>query len=824
MQMKNRDMDKKRLLIIFGLIILFVEIVGVVLVGIDIYLRYGGESFLVYGGLIGSLLIAIGAVLYAKFYKPLTEEFPEFRGIITIVKMSQKFKKIREHLSWLFFSIFWAVIIAALLVIYFSPCNLFGGSADSARYLLSALAQSQAAIVAIVVTLTLVAVQLASQTYSPRVMDLFLKNWQFWSLLLIYGISIMYDVVLLSMIPPISANETLNVTFPILRMVLGIEVLIFVGLVLMTATFSALFLHVGYTMKKLKPKSIIKELSEEIDVKSFVEKVSKRCRGDSGDGGSREVTEDEDQVLPLVDVTKRAIRADDLATAKYGVYKLKDICKDILNGKEYKEERNDILRCFRSHLEDIGKVASYHGDERTVCEAAGALHELADIAIENGLEDENIKCVSLALYYIGNSSAERRLMDATTGVINALGGVGVSAAGKHLQATTGTAIDSLRWVGVIASKKDMMHETEASVKQLGNIGIEIVDKAKQWEGNKAFNLIENVIDIVCEMGKKAVENVWVNVIESSINVFGDIYVKAGEKRILRTGYEAPSSVITRNIWHIVEAAINKGPEFATNFVAKPLKEFCIKAINMAVNKLNGEDFDQVLINISVEIAGDIAYIGEKAIEEEDKVIKDVVGYLAEIGTEMAKAENTDYINRPTRDISLFSKDYIIQHLLDITDKILLDKKEGFLERGLISPITNFHRKIPADYAGSFLSTPSEVEPGLEVKYKWIITCLKEIGLKTSGKSLDRPSERIIKTLIEIGVLCIRDGLSKALEPEFAAKPLAELAKGTKEELFESAYKDYYESLKEFPKDRKAFEKFKKLYEEELKKQKQEKAQ
>jgi len=407
--------------------------------------------------------------------------------------------------------------------------------------------------------------------------------------------------------------------------------------------------------------------------------------------------------------------------------------------------------------------------------------------------------------------------------LNPLGGVGVSAAGKHLHDTTKTAINSLRWVGDVASKKDTMYEVEISIEQLGNIGIEIVDKAKQWEGNKAFNLIENVIGIVCEMGKKAVENEWVNVIESSINVFGDIYVKAGEKKMLRTGYKAPISVITRNILHIVEAAIDKGPEFATNFVAKPLKEFCIRAMNMAVKKKD-EDFDEVLINISFEIAGDVAYIGEKAIEKEDKVIEDVVRNLAEIGTEIAKAENRSYINRLTRDISL-SKDYIIQHLSDITDKIL-DKEEGFLERGLISPITNFHRKIPADYAGGFLSTPSEiirenpeVEPELEVKYKWVVTCLKEIGLKTSRKPLDRPTKKIIKTLIELGVLCIRDGLSKALEPEFAAKPLAELAIRTKEEMVESACKDYYESKKEFPKDQKAFAKFKKLYEDELKKKK-----
>ena len=230
--------------------------------------------------------------------------------------------------------------------------------------------------------------------------------------------------------------------------------------------------------------------------------------------------EDEDQVLPLVDITKRAIRADDLATARDGVSKLIEIVcgKDdvrklrqgILCREEYGGKRNDILGHFSGHLEDIGKVASYQEDERTVREVAGALHELADVAIENGQEDESIKRVPLSLYYIGNSSAERRLMDATTGIVKALGGVGVSAAGKHLEDTTGTAINSLRWVGVIASKKDMMHEAEISIEQLGNIGLELIDEAEQWDNNKAFNLIENVIGIVCEIGIKAVENEWVN--------------------------------------------------------------------------------------------------------------------------------------------------------------------------------------------------------------------------------------------------------------------------------------------------------------------------
>jgi uncharacterized membrane protein len=131
-------------------------------------------------------------------------------------KMPQITRFLRTLPIWsiIFFSSF-LIIEVCILMRLWMPDNLFNGSADSARYLLSAVAQSQAAIVAIVSTLTLIAVQLASQTYSPRLMDLFLKGWQFWSLLFIFGISIMYDVVFLSMIPPQSPDAVLNVTFHI---------------------------------------------------------------------------------------------------------------------------------------------------------------------------------------------------------------------------------------------------------------------------------------------------------------------------------------------------------------------------------------------------------------------------------------------------------------------------------------------------------------------------------------------------------------------------------------------------------------------------------
>lgn len=50
------------------------------------------------------------------------------------------------------------------------------GFFDNERYLLSALVQSLAAVIALVITLSLVAVQLAAQSYSARVIDVYKRT------------------------------------------------------------------------------------------------------------------------------------------------------------------------------------------------------------------------------------------------------------------------------------------------------------------------------------------------------------------------------------------------------------------------------------------------------------------------------------------------------------------------------------------------------------------------------------------------------------------------------------------------------------------------
>ena len=128
--------------------------------------------------------------------------------------------------------------------------TLFGGSIDSARYLLSALAQTQGAIAAIVISLTIVAVQVGSQAYSLRTTDLLLRYEFFWLLLALYGISIIYDVVLLNRI-----NDT-NIGL------LGAEVNI--SIIMAVIIFWALFPYSKKTIGRLRPQTIIQILGKRI--------------------------------------------------------------------------------------------------------------------------------------------------------------------------------------------------------------------------------------------------------------------------------------------------------------------------------------------------------------------------------------------------------------------------------------------------------------------------------------------------------------------------------------------------------------------------------
>ena len=125
------------------------------------------------------------------------------------------------------------------------------GFYDNERYLLSALVQSLAATIALVITLSLVAVQLAAQSYSARVIDVYKRNPDMWILLCIYIITIFYG---------------LGLTKIIGLGILGnyMEGAIFVAYFMGFFAFVCLVPYILKTLDLLKPSSIIEMFANQI--------------------------------------------------------------------------------------------------------------------------------------------------------------------------------------------------------------------------------------------------------------------------------------------------------------------------------------------------------------------------------------------------------------------------------------------------------------------------------------------------------------------------------------------------------------------------------
>jgi len=252
-------------------------------------------------------------------------------------------RELAEEALFLAFWIFAVILIIVAILdlrLNLTPCfYLFTGDLDSARYLLSAIAQAQAAIIALVVTLTLVAVQLASQSYSPRVMDLFrsFRNYPFWLLLLLYFVSIMYDVVVLG---------TLNKGMDKLP-----ENRISFAVFLMGFAIAALIPYTRNVINNLKPENVIKQIIESINRKEFAEKINKKVEEKKETLLSRlfdsyklgDLEEKDDKILPIIDIIKRAIKENDLTTSRVGIRKLGKLFEEIFSLKELNIDKENLF-------------------------------------------------------------------------------------------------------------------------------------------------------------------------------------------------------------------------------------------------------------------------------------------------------------------------------------------------------------------------------------------------------------------------------------------------------------------------------------------------
>jgi len=315
-----------------------------------------------------------------------------------------------KHLWIARFIVYGFLLLLVILVgtILFTHFNLFHTDVTSARYMLSALVQSQAAIVAIVITLTLIAVQLTASAYSPRVIDIFKRNPDMWLLLGCYGVSIFYGFIVLKLVESAEGEfVSQSVIWSLGCVSISFESYVSLAYWLGAFTFVALFPYMWNIIGLLKSETIIKRLAIEITRDKILN--SKK-----------------DPIQPIMDIIHGSIMIYDLETTRVGLKAVTNQIIEIIgpnNNRRFSER-------FYNHLMRISKLTTRIKDEESTIEVIKSLGNFA------------------------KSTADEKHKDATAQAVKSLAEVGITAMEKGLERTTRQAARSLAEL-TIASEENI---------------------------------------------------------------------------------------------------------------------------------------------------------------------------------------------------------------------------------------------------------------------------------------------------------------------------------------------------------------------------------
>ena len=427
----------------------------------------------------------------------------------------------------IFVYVFLLLLVIFVGAILFAKFNLFHTDANSARYMLSAMVQSQAAIVAIVITLTLIAVQLTASAYSPRVIDIFKKNPDMWILLGCYGVSIFYGFIVLKLVEGAEGEfVSQSAIWSLGRFSISFESCVSLAYWLGAFTFVALFPYMLNVILLLKPENIINRLATEITRDKIINSK-------------------EDPIQPIMDIIHGSIMKYDLETTRVGLKRATEQVTKIIDPDSEKmisirfcrpltrvgrlaisrEDEESTVEVYIENLENFAKSTAERGLEHATQLAAVSLGEVGTAAAEKELGGVTWR-TTLSLGEVGKAAVEKGLENATVQAAKSLGEVGKAAAEKELEDATGYAAVHLGEVGTAAAKKSLDDATRQATRLLGEVGTAAAEKELEDATRYAVVFLGGV-------GKAAAETGLENATVQAAKSLGEVGKKAAE-----TGLEA----------------------------------------------------------------------------------------------------------------------------------------------------------------------------------------------------------------------------------------------------------------------------------------------
>lgn len=265
-------------------------------------------------------------------------------------------------------------LLIALSLADLTPVRLANEDLENARGILEGVGvEGLSAIFAIVISLTLMAVQFASQQYTHRIMDLHIKSMIFWAVVVIYLGSLLYNVFMLGRLGE-----------PIERRYIEVSML------LTTLCFILLIPYFFITMVRLRPETVISNLLTRLD-----EQYLSSLRGLLTEGGSR-IPGEVDKLLPITEIIEKSISSGDRGSARFGIEEIYSWYISSVN----RENEAYLSPYFLGHILGIGREAIIEADDDSMVQVLEIFGRIGTHALTHQMED-TVKLVLENISLIG---------------------------------------------------------------------------------------------------------------------------------------------------------------------------------------------------------------------------------------------------------------------------------------------------------------------------------------------------------------------------------------------------------------------------------------
>lgn len=331
-----------------------------------------------------SIISSIGiAVFYAK-----------------VVNMPHEISRVWVNRSSSYSLLFFltAFVLGFILVGY----DYLDTTSDNARYLCSTLVQSEAAILAIVISLTLVGVQQTSSSYSTRIVDIFKrKNPDLCIILGVYLVTMAYTLLVLKQI---EVDDFDYMRHSIVVLISGVF------------SFVCLIPYMLNTLDLLNPATIIKLLSENITTDALLSSIDEkkvikpkysedvdyiimmeiREEYDFYETGDKFIIYEKDPIQPIVDIVRGSLRIHDFKTAKFGLKIIAEKTNYIFSHESMDKPYHEVLLKHLIQLyTEVGYFTLKSGDIDTMTQIVLNLRLVAINAIDTEIDTARIAAVSI---------------------------------------------------------------------------------------------------------------------------------------------------------------------------------------------------------------------------------------------------------------------------------------------------------------------------------------------------------------------------------------------------------------------------------------------